>query len=512
MHLKKEKIITQIKTLLKGAVLTACTLSFCPYLNIAGVKGVTNGDYSHVIVIPLIALVVYLRSERVEPQKPHIIKGSLLLACGIALRGVGEYWSLPLVAEVSFPLLFIGFVELLFGHGEARRVLFPALFLLFSFGFVTDILLKLFVHYLVLVSAGAACDAATTFVPHLGPFALMGNTIMVPPNIRFDVVDECSGIRGILALYVLSSLIGYAKKLSWRSALRLLLFITVASVATNLLRIAVTIVTALILRNRISYHFLHEFWNYVFFGTLIMMTPLFANWAQRLRLRFSLVGILAILMILVHIFQWHVHASEGNVNIVVHQIPNKKPEVTLKVDQYGVPPAFLPYVSSEVDGHRYCRWIITSAFVHSNVSHLAINVFLLLMLGYAIRNDLRWTWTGASMLAGQVIGTLSKWPIHAQSTTSGNGAIVLGASCAVSGLFGAYLVAHLLAHRKWVQATLFFAIYIVGLWLSAGHLGPAYQLSFLSHLAGLAAGMSIASLYIVDKLLKNRHKLIDVIE
>ena len=483
-------------------------LSFWPYLNAAGVKGATSGDYSHVIVIPLIALVVYLRSQRVESQTPNVIIGSVLLACGIVLRGIGEYWSLHLVAELSFPLLFIGFVELLFGHGEARRVTFPALFLLFSFGFVTDILLKLFVHYLVLVSAGAACDVATTFVPHLGPFALMGNTIMVPPNIRFDVVDECSGIRGILALYVISSLVGYAKKLSWRSSIRLLLLITIASVATNLLRISVSMVTALIFYGRINYDFLHEFWNYLFFGILIIMTPLFVKWAERIRIRISLVGVLAVLMILVHIFQWHVHASEGNINMVVKQAANENPEVVMKVDQYSIPQRFLPYVSLEVDGHRYWRGIITSAFVHSNISHLVINLFMLLMLGHVLRSELRWPWVGASMLAGQVVGVLSKWSLYLHTDVLGNGTVFLGASCAVSGLFGAYLVAHLLVHRKWIQAPAFLTIYIFGLWSSAGHLSSAYQLSFMSHLSGLIAGMGVTGLYIVGLKVKKRKKVL----
>ena len=96
------------------------------------------------------------------------------------------------------------------------------------------------------------------------------------------------------------------------------------------------------------------------------------------------------------------------------------------------------------------------------------------------------------MLAGQVVGTLSKWPVYSQVAVAGKGAVFLGASCAVSGLFGAYLVAHLFVHRKWIQASAFLVIYIVGLWVSAGHLGPAYQLSFLSHLAGLATGVVVA--------------------
>ena len=480
--------------LLKGVVLSACTLSFWPYLRAAGAKGLSSGDYSHVFVIPLIALGVYLNSPRAAPQPPRPALGGALAACGILLRAAGEYWCLPLLAEAAFPFLLIGFVDLLFGRAEARRVTFPALFLLFSFGFVTDILLKLFVDYLVLASTGAAYDAAVTFVPQLGPYVLMGNTITVPPRIRFDVVEACSGVRGILALFVIGSVVGYAKKLTWRPALRFTLLIAVVTVATNLLRIAATIVSSLALHGRVSHDFLHAFWNYALFGTLILLTPVFVNWAQRMRIRCSLIGVLAAVTIVIHVAQWHVRASEGNARLMVRQLPPyAQPQATLVVDQHGIPRAFLPYVSPELDGRRRWRWLVTSAFVHSSISHLAVNMFLLLLLAHALREDLRWPWTAAILLAGQVVGAGVGWLTWSPPAPETK-AVFTGASCAVSGLFGAYLVAHLLAHRKWIQAPTFLLVYLAGLWPTAGRLGPAYQFSFTSHLAGLAAGTAIAAL------------------
>ena len=479
--------------LLKGAILTACGLSFWPYLAMAGIKGQT-GDYSHVFVIPLIALVVYLRSERAAPSDARPAVAGLLLAGGILLRWLGEWQIWPLVAVASFPLLFIGFVELLFGHAEARRITFPALFLLFGFGFVTDVLLKLFVKYLMLMSAGAAYDAATTFIPKYGPYILAGNMIIVPPNIRFDVIEACAGIRGMLAMFVIGSVLGYSRKLTWRQTLRFLFLLTVTGLTVNLVRIAATIVFSLLLREQFSHQAVHDTMNWVVFGPMILLIPLMIKRAQGRRFRIGLIGILAVAMILTHAVQWHVRATEGNTRIVVKQLLDAKPQTTLQIDQQGVPRALLPYVSPQVDGKRHWSWIISSALVHSNISHLAVNVGLLLFIGYAIRHDLRWPWVAAILLSGQVAGALTGW-LTMELPPGTQSVAFTGASCAISGLFGAYLVAHLLARRKWVQAPLFLGIYIFGMWLSSGRMATTHHFSFAAHLVGMLAGIIVAGLH-----------------
>lgn len=484
-----------IRTVMKGLALLGCSLSFWPYLVEAGTKGMESGDYSHVFVIPLIALVVYLRAPRSESLPPNTTVVGILLACGILLRAVGEWQNWPLAAMASFPLLFIGFTELFFGHGEARRIAFPALFLLFAFGFVTDVMLKLFANYLVLLSTGAAYDAATTFLPEHGPYILAGNMVIVPPGARFDVVEACSGVRATLGLFVIGSLVGHAKKLTWRPALRFLLLLAVGSVAANLFRIGATIISSLLLKERFTHGSIHDFWNILVFGSLILSTPLLAGWANRMRVRFGLVNILALAMILTHVVHWHMRASEGNTRVVVRQTtPESIHQATLEVDQHGIPSVLLPYVSPVVDGHRHWRWLLTSALVHSNVSHLAVNVALLLLLAHAIRHDLRWPWTAAILLAGQVAGSLAGW-LTWQSPEGMEPPAFVGSSCAVSGLFGAYVVSHLLTQRKWMQAVLLLAIYVAGIWLAAGNLGTAYGFSHIAHFAGLATGMTTAGIH-----------------
>ena len=472
--------------LLKGAILTACGLSFWPYLAAAGIKGQT-GDYSHVFVIPLIAAVVYLRSERAADTAVRPGVAGALLACGLLLRGLGEWQGWLLVAEAAFPLLFIGFTELLFGHGQARRVTFPALFMLFGFGFVTDVLRKLFVNYLMLVSAGAAYDAATTFLPGHGPYIVAQNMIIVPPDLRFDVIEACAGIRGMLALFVIGSVLGYARKLNGRQAVRFLFLLTVAGLTINLVRIAATIVFSLLLREHFSHQAVHDTMNWVVFGPLILLIPVMVRRAQTGRFRIGLIGGLAMVMILAHAGQWHMRAAQGNARLLVRQTQGAEPQVTLEVDQQGLPRALLPYTSPEVNGKRHWRWVLTSAMVHGNILHLVVNVSLLLLLGHAIKRDLGPLWVTGVLLAGQIVGTLvGGWTL---APPPGMTSIVFtGASCAISGLFGAYLVAHLLAKQKWLQAPVFLALYVAGLWLSAGRLAGMHQLSFSSHLSGLLAG------------------------
>ncbi len=488
--------------LLKGGLLTACGLSFWPYLAAAGIKGQT-GDYSHVFVIPLIALVVYLRSERGQPAPSRFGLAGGLIGCGLLLRGTGAWLDRPLIAEAAFPLLFIGLVDLLFGRTEARRITFPAIFLLFAFGFVTDILLALFVKYLMLVSAGAAYDAVTTVIPGHGPYIVAQNMIMVPPHSRYDVIEACAGIRGMLAVFVIGSIYGYSKKMNWREALRFVVLLTVLSLAVNLVRISATIVLSLLLRERCAYQAVHDTMNWVVLGPHILLIPLMAKRARAGRLRVGLIGIFAMAMVLTHAAQWHLRAAQGNARLLVQPAPTGEIGSVIEVDQQGVPRALLPYVSPEVGGRRYWRWILTSAMIHTNIAHLAVNVGLLLLLGHALGRDWRWPWMTCALLAGHVSGVLTAW-LTLTPPPGTNTLVFVGASYAISGLFGAYLIANLLARRKWVQAPVFLAIYLVGLWLSGSALTLARQLAFGAHLAALTAGMAVAGLFTTVKAPKAR--------
>ncbi len=485
--------------IIKGIFLSLCLWSYWPYLYAAGRKGASNGDYSHVIAIPLIALVVYLRSSKnddIAAGESYRKTGIILVTLGILLRIAGQLQVLPLVAEASFPFIFIGLTGLMFGKKEAVRIIFPAIFLLFSFGFVTDILLKLFVKYLIMMSTGAAYDAVTTFLPQMGPYILTDNTISIPPHIRFDIVEACSGVRALLALYVIGSLVAYLKKLTWRPALRFLLLISIFSVVANTIRICATIVSSLALHDRVSHHFLHEFWNYALFGSLILLTPAIANLAQRIRLHLGLISTLAFIMITVHAVQWHMRAAQGNVTVVMHQTPPRiKPQITLAVDEHSVPKAFLLYVSPYAGGKKYYRWIITSAFVHSNIIHLLVNVGLLLLFGHVLQHDVKWYWMAGIMVAGQITGVLIGWLIWS-SEHPDTEVIFMGASCAVSTLFGMYVVLNLLASKKIGEALLFLAIYATGLFMTARSVSDSYGFSFTSHLTGLVVGLVLTSIWL----------------
>lgn len=477
-------------TLLKGAILLACTLSFWPYLVAAGVKGQT-GDYSHVFVIPLIALVVYLRSKRAERSTARAIVVGILLVCGLLLRVVGEMQNWTLLSEVAFPFLFIGFVGLLFGQAEMRRVVFPAIFLMFSFGFVTDILLALFGKYLMLVSSGAAYDAVTTFIPSHGPYIITDNMIIIPPDIRFDVIEACAGIRGMLALFVIGSLLGYGAKLTWQQALRFVFLLAVVSLSINLVRIMATIIFSLLLQEHFSHQTVHDVMNWLVFGPLILCIPIIVRWARKPFSQIRFISSIAVVMIMVHVAQWHVRAAQGNTRVLLQQAQNQ--HVTIEIDQQSVPRAFLPYVSPEVNGQRHWRWVFTSSLVHSNISHLAVNVGLLLFLGYAIRRDMRWWWVATSLLAGQVAGTMTGW-LTLDIPPGTKSVVFMGASCAISGLFGSYLILHLLRHRKWIQFLIFLAFYLGGMWLSTVCVSTSRNFSFTSHIAGLLAGVITAIL------------------
>jgi rhomboid family protein len=153
--------------------------------------------------------------------------------------------------------------------------------------------------------------------------------------------------------------------------------------------------------------------------------------------------------------------------------------------------------------------LLTSMFMHGGWAHLLGNMWFLFIFGDNIEDDMgKVRYTIFYLLTG-LIASLS----HVFMNMSGQSAMVpsLGASGAISGVLGAYLIVH--PHRKvtvillrlitvvpgWVAVGIWFLFQLVS---GLGLLGSGSQesgVAYAAHIGGFVAGMVLAKPFMIGR-------------
>lgn len=226
-------------------------------------------DLSYGWYIPLFSLYVLWRERReiVASIGEPSLAGVLLLVPAFCLGflGIRGY-------QVRFELLgFIGFLIALpwifFGRATAKRVLFPALFLLFcmplhSFLDIVTIHLRLLavsVAYGVMKGVGVdIVREGTMLASSSGSFAI-------------DVAEPCSGLRSLFAMAALTAGYAYFTQPTWiRRGILLALSIPIAVVG-NIARIFTIVAIASTCSSDFATGFYHDYSGYVVFLVAIAL-------------------------------------------------------------------------------------------------------------------------------------------------------------------------------------------------------------------------------------------------
>ena len=179
--------------------------------------------------------------------------------------------------------------------------------------------------------------------------------------------------------------------------------------------------------------------------------------------------------------------------------------------------AFVP-AAFTADPASLAAWatVFTSMFVHAGWLHLGGNMLYLWIFGGAIEERLgHWRYL-AFYLACGVVATLTQWSFARTSPVP-----VVGASGAIAGLLGAYLL--LFPRREiltviplfvffevarlpaWILIGVFFVLQVAQAVVTLGHAG-AGEVAFLAHGGGVLAGMALAlPLAVRDRITRRRY-------
>ena len=161
----------------------------------------------------------------------------------------------------------------------------------------------------------------------------------------------------------------------------------------------------------------------------------------------------------------------------------------------GVGPTVLQYTALvPVRLERgYVHTLITHAFMHGSIFHIAGNLYFLWIFGDNVEDRLGRLRFSILYLTAAVVGGLAHWIGNLHGTTP-----MVGASGAIAGLMGAYLV---LFPRVKVWVVFFFvqfklrAIWYLLVWLGMQFLlifDKSSNVAWLAHVGGFAAGAALA--------------------
>ncbi len=184
-----------------------------------------------------------------------------------------------------------------------------------------------------------------------------------------------------------------------------------------------------------------------------------------------------------------------NVLVFIYELTLSQETLRLTIERFGIVPYYLTHFSYAIDPSGIPRYytLVTSTFFHGGILHIAFNMLFLWIFGNNIEDALgHMKFIFFYFISGCIAG-FSQSLITPQSTIP-----VIGASGAVAGVLGAYLILYPRA-RILTLFWFFFFIRIVriptviflGFWFFVQILyaGTGGSVAWFAHIGGFIAGL-----------------------
>jgi len=194
-------------------LLIASVLVFWTPLRSLASLSFQNEEYSHIALIPLLALVVlYLERTRISQGVHYALSaGALVLLGGIALDCMAVEYSTRMNQDsnlflriLSLVLLWIGGFVLCYGAQAFRARGFPL-----RFSLLMVPLPRILMHKPIEVIQYGSADVASLFFKLASVPVFRDGLRFSLPGLDMEVATQCSGIHSSLALFVISLLVGH---------------------------------------------------------------------------------------------------------------------------------------------------------------------------------------------------------------------------------------------------------------------------------------------------------------
>ena len=171
-----------------------------------------NPDYSHGPLIPLVSgTIVYLRRESLRQFTGDNGRGGLVLFAGaFLLQVVSRRMQVNFLESYAFILSIAGCIWFLFGRRVASELLFPICFLIFMVPFWGTALDK--VGNILKTMSSITSFHLINFMGF--PIHLDGVVLQLSRG-SLEVADPCSGVRSLVSLLAVGTLMAYFSRIHW---------------------------------------------------------------------------------------------------------------------------------------------------------------------------------------------------------------------------------------------------------------------------------------------------------
>lgn len=233
-----------------------------------------SATFTHAFLVPpIVAWLIWRARARVQVITPTPAPLALLpMGLAALLWLLGELTTTAAASQLAFTAMLVLCVPLLLGWAVMRALLFPLLFLFFAVP-IGEFMTPLLMHWTAEVLVGSLRLTGI-------PVYQEGQQLVIPSG-RWAVVEACSGIRYLMATFMVGSLFAY---LNYQSTKRRVIFILVSlvmPVVANWVRAYIIVMLGHLSNNEIATGVDHLVYGWLFFGMVIM--ALFfvgARWAE----------------------------------------------------------------------------------------------------------------------------------------------------------------------------------------------------------------------------------------
>lgn len=253
----RDRIKKYLKTqYVKPAVITALLLAiYAPTIWwMVDRWNAKDSYYSHGFLVPLVSLyVLWLKKKRLSAIKPKpVVLGLWLLIAGLLIHMLSAFFRVYFTSAFSSLLVISGIVLYFSGVEMFRETLFAILFLVFMIPLpliaVVGITFKLKMF---------AAYWANKIVNGLGIRAILDGSVIKMRHTHVIVEDVCSGLRSLISLLALGTIVAYLSKLSRWKKVVVFFAAGVMAIVANIVRIVFMALTSEIYGAKFTEGFLH---------------------------------------------------------------------------------------------------------------------------------------------------------------------------------------------------------------------------------------------------------------
>ena len=230
--------------------------------------------FAHAFLVPPISMWLIWRQRdvlsRLLPQPQPLMLGGLLVFAGMWL--MSDLVVVNAGRQFAWVAMLVLSVPALMGLRVAHAILFPLLFLFFAVPmgeFMLDPMMQWTAEFTV------------TALQFTGIPVYREGLQFVIPSGSWSVVEACSGVRYLIASFMVGTLFAYLNYRSWKRRVSFMLIAIAVPIIANWLRAYMIVMIGHLSGNTLAVGVDHLIYGWVFFGVVILiMFTIGARWSE----------------------------------------------------------------------------------------------------------------------------------------------------------------------------------------------------------------------------------------